>query len=414
MSLRVLPPLEPRPRGPAGRIADRITLAAGTRLLSGMPAKGCLTITLPDGQRVVIGPDEPGLEARLDFPNLRTVLRGIRNGSLGFGESYVAGDVTSPNLVAFLRFYLQNQSALEEAGDRYFFRVRLPDRIKHLMRANTRAGARRNIAAHYDLSNEFYRLWLDDSMTYSSAYFKSGANDLATAQQAKYRKVMEAMEVGPGDRVLEIGCGWGGFAEAVAREAGASVTGITLSREQLAYARKRLGDAGLDTRCDMRLQDYRDVSGTFDRIASIEMIEAVGEAHWPAYFATLANRLRRSGVAAVQAITIAEPIFDTYRRSVDFIQRHIFPGGMLPTAEIIERHAAAAGLRLDRVETFGQCYARTLATWRRRFLDVWPQIASLGFDEDFRRKWEYYLAYCEAGFAEGTIDVGIYRLVKEG
>ncbi len=411
MSLKPLPGVVSRPRGPVAGLLDRAAVAALRHALRDVRPVGSLTVTAPGGDRFRLEPDRPGIEAEIDFLNLRIVPKGIRRGTIGFAQAYMDGDLTTPDLVAVLRFFLHNETALEAAGGR-LFSVRLPDRLYHMLRPNTRAGSKRNIAEHYDLSNDFYRLWLDESMTYSSAYFADGANDLASAQHAKYRRVIDALAPRAGDRVLEIGCGWGGFAEVAAGERDLSVTGITLSREQLAYAGRRIAQAGLAGRCDLRFEDYRDTSGTYDRIASIEMIEAVGEANWPAYFATLAARLRASGTAAIQAITIAEPLFERYRQGVDFIQRYIFPGGMLPTREVIAREAAKAGLALDGVETFADCYARTLREWRARFNAAWPQIAPLGFDERFRRRWDYYLAYCEAGFTERTIDVGIYRLVK--
>ncbi|MCT8973322.1 SAM-dependent methyltransferase [Microbaculum marinisediminis] len=411
MSLTILSDEKTRPRGMVARTLDSLAISATRRLVSGVDLRGTLAVTAPDGRRFKLDGDRPGFDAAIDFANLKIIPKGIRRGPIGFAQAYMDGDLTTPDLVAFLRFFLDNQQGFSEAGSG-LFRVRLPDRFYHLLRDNTRSGARRNIADHYDLSNAFYRLWLDDGMTYSSAYYEDGANDLASAQQAKYRKIVDALDLEPGHDVLEIGCGWGGFAEVAAGAHDARVTAISLSRAQLAYARERIDKAGLADRCDLRYEDYRDCRGTYDRIASIEMIEAVGEAHWPAYFSTLASRLKASGVAAVQAITIAEPFFERYRRGVDFIQRYIFPGGMLPTPQIIERQARDAGLALDGVETFADSYARTLREWRARFLAAWPQIAALGFDEHFRRKWDYYLAYCEAGFLERRIDVGIYRLVK--
>jgi len=411
MSLDTLSDRKTRPRRGLTGLLDDIAVSGTRRVMNGFPARGTLTVTAPDGRKFFLDDGRPGFDAEIDFRTLGIVPKGLRRGTIGFAQAYMDGDLETPDLVAFLRYFLDNQAAFAEAGSG-FFKVRLPDRFYHLLRANTRSGSKRNIAEHYDLSNDFYRLWLDDGMTYSSGYFEDGANDLASAQQAKYRKVLDALDLTPGQEILEIGCGWGGFAEAAAGGHEARVTGISLSKAQLAYARERLENAGLAGRCDLRFEDYRDTRGTFDRIASIEMIEAVGEEHWPAYFSTLAQRLRSSGVAAIQAITIAEPFFEPYRRGVDFIQRYIFPGGLLPTPGIIETQANAAGLVLDGAETFAESYARTLREWRARFRAAWPQVADLGFDERFRRKWDYYLAYCEAGFLEGRIDVGIYRLVK--
>jgi cyclopropane-fatty-acyl-phospholipid synthase len=283
--------------------------------------------------------------------------------------------------------------------------------VYHRSRSNTRAGSRANISAHYDLGNAFYRLWLDPSMTYSSALYASPHQSLETAQHAKCDRILDALELQSGQRLLEIGCGWGHFAMRAA-ERGAQVTGLTLSQEQLQEAQSLAERSGQNERTEFRLQDYRDTTETYDRIASVEMIEAVGEENWPDYFKTLHDRLTAGGTAVLQAITIDEAIYDTYRAKADFIQRYIFPGGTLPTHALIEQHAQAAGLTFETVELFGASYAKTLAEWRRNFHAAWPEIAKLGFDERFKRMWDYYLAYCEAGFERGTCDVGIYRLRK--
>lgn len=398
------------PVGPRERLTSALMVAGGERLLSDFKPRGRLDVEVPDGRRFRLE-GEPDLQAAIAFRSLKPLFNGLRRGSIGFAQSYIDGDVEIDDLTNFLRLSVRNEDRFGEIG-RGVFRERLPDRLWHLLRDNSRPGARRNVEAHYDLSNDFYEAWLDHTMTYSSAYFEAGANDLETAQRHKYRRIVEAAGLREGHEVLEIGCGWGGFAEEAAGRHGARVNGITLSPAQLAYARRRLEGAGLQNRADLRLEDYRDTQGRFDSIVSIEMIEAVGEAYWPVYFRTLAERLKDRGTAAIQAITIAEPFFERYRKGVDFIQRYIFPGGMLPTQDVIARQAQGAGLAVAGVETFGKSYARTLCEWRARFEAAWPGIAELGFDEQFRRKWEYYLSYCEAGFMEGTIDVGIYRLVK--
>ena len=285
------------------------------------------------------------------------------------------------------------------------------DRFWHKRRDNTHKGSRRNIAAHYDLGNAFYAQWLDPGMTYSSAKYLAPDASLEAAQDEKYRTILDQLALKPGDRLLEIGFGWGGLAErAIAR--GTHVTGLTLSAQQLAYTQDRLSRSGVADKSDLRFQDYRDVRGTFDAIASIEMIEAVGEAHWPHYFKTLSDRLKPGGVAAVQAITIDERYFESYRRQADFIQRYIFPGGMLPTVTRMGLEAQRAGLSFETVDRFGASYAVTLDVWRERFRMRWPEIKAQGFDERFRRMWEYYLTYCELGFKNGDIDVGIYRMTK--
>lgn len=379
----------------------RIVAAAGRRLMPRDIAGG-ITLTLPSGRQHRIGFERPGVHCDLALRSYKPVLAGMRRGAIGFAESYMAGELESSDITAVLRFYLRNREALNRAARPVFFKS-IGDRLFHLLRANTRAGARRNIRAHYDLGNDFYGLWLDSTMSYSSAFYGTGAVSLEDAQIAKYELVLGALDLTRSSRILEIGCGWGGFAE-VAADKGHQVTGLTISQEQLDYARRRLGE-----RAEIRFQDYRDTPEQFDAIASIEMIEAVGEANWPTYFKVLHDRLKPGGSAAVQAITIDRHLYDGYRRKADFIQRYIFPGGMLPTKCILAEQARRAGLAFQAVECFGRDYARTLALWRERFEAAWPAVAQLGFDERFRRRWHYYLSYCEAGFTEGSIDVGVYR-----
>jgi cyclopropane-fatty-acyl-phospholipid synthase len=386
-----------------------LILAAAKRLLP-KEFKGSLELTLPSGQMIMLGGQNPGEKADLKLKNFSVIWAGVRRAQLGFFERYMAGDVESRDPTSFFRFYLQNRAGLDGASKGIFF-ASLKDKLWHKKRDNNKDGSKDNIAAHYDLGNEFYKLWLDDTMTYSSAIFDGKANSLEAAQRLKYAHVLEAAEVKKGMSVLEIGCGWGGFAEEAAK-AGATVRGITLSKEQLAYARQRLDNAGLKDKAELVFEDYRDTKGVFDAIASIEMIEAVGEAHWPSYFKTLFQRLKPGGAAAVQGITILESNYESYRSSVDFIQRYVFPGGMLLTKEIMREQAQKAGLLLEKFECFGLSYAETVRQWRVRFEAAWPKIIPLGFDERFRKLWTLYLCYCEAGFAEGIIDVGIYKIRK--
>lgn len=383
------------------KVADRMAPAG---------LQGSLKVRLPGGHALTFGHAAAGPQAEIELKDYSVVRAALRRGALGFAESYMSGRTDTPDLKALFDFFIVNYEALANAGGR-LFRARLPDRLWHLLRDNTRKGSKRNIEAHYDLGNDFYRLWLDPSMTYSSAIFTHAREGLEAAQQRKYERVLAATGVKKGGRILEIGCGWGGFAE-VAGKAGMHVHGITLSREQLKFANARLKKAGLAKSGHLELRDYRDTEGQYDGIASIEMIEAVGEKHWPSYFGTLHDRLKPGGRAAIQAITIAEEYFEPYRRKVDFIQRYIFPGGMLLTPGLIASQAKAAGLRLVKAECFADSYARTLNEWRKNFEAAWPKIQGLGFDERFRRMWRYYLCYCEAGFAMRTIDVGIYCLEK--
>ncbi len=370
---------------------------------------GRLIVVTPEGDRLVGRGRMDGPEAELRLHSHRLFRRMLWNGDLGFAEGYFAGDWSTPDLPRLLEFAAANLGAVGRTVARNPFAA-LASRIGHFRRTNTRAGSRRNIAFHYDLGNEFYRLWLDRSMTYSSALYENArVETLEAAQDAKIARIATLLALEPGQRVLEIGCGWGALAARLAG-AGAHVTAITLSTEQKAEAEARAARLGLAGRIEVRLQDYRDVTESFDRIVSIEMIEAVGARYWTDYFGALRARLARGGRAVVQAITIDEARFEDYRRRPDFIQRYVFPGGMLPTKTIMADEAARAGLRLTGAEFFGASYARTLAEWRSRFLEVWPMIEAMGFDQRFKRIWEYYLAYCEAGFRRGTIDVGLYVL----
>jgi cyclopropane-fatty-acyl-phospholipid synthase len=390
-------------------VIGSLILAVGRKVLP-QQLKGSLSLTLPSGRTVVLGNPGTGFDADLTLKNFSVVWASVKRGQLGFFDRYMAGDVESSGPTNLFRFYLQNRPALDGAATGFFF-ASFFDKLWHKRRDNTKEGAKDNIAAHYDLGNTFYQAWLDDTMSYSSAVFDGTGNSLEAAQRHKIHKVMEAAEVAPGKSYLEIGCGWGGVAEETAK-ANATLRGITLSREQLQFAKERMERQGLSDKTELVFEDYRDTKGTFDGIMSVEMIEAVGEAHWPAYFKTLFDRLKPGGAAAIQGITIIEGQYEAYRNGVDFIQRYIFPGGMLLTKDIMREQTAKAGLLFERMECFGQSYAKTLAMWRERFETAWPQIQPLGFDERFRKMWNLYLCYCEAGFAEGVVDVGIYKLRK--
>jgi cyclopropane-fatty-acyl-phospholipid synthase len=370
---------------------------------------GHLRLRLPDGSCLDAQGVVPGPHAEIGVHRWRTLLRLLLDGDLGLARAYRDGEWSTPDLVALLRTGARNEAHWGSAVQGGAV-ARTVARLAHLRRNNTRRGSRDNIAAHYDLGNAFYAQWLDASMLYSSALYTTGKESLEQAQAARLERMLALLDTPPGAEVLEIGCGWGSLALALAGRHGARVTGLTLSTEQLAFAQQRAADEGLAGQLDLRLQDYRDVQGSYARIASIEMIEAVGEAWWPTYFATLRDRLAPGGHALIQAITINDTHFEQYRRGADFIQRCIFPGGMLPSPAVLREQAAQAGLEIREELCFGDSYAATLAEWRHRFLAAWPAIAQLGFDERFRRLWEYYLCYCEAGFREGRVDVGLYTL----
>ena len=382
----------------------------GGRLLKA-PEQGAVTIIFPNGRSRTLGNPHTGLHSVLKLNNFKVIGEAMRRGTVGFAAAYISGDIEVDDLTALFRFFVQNKKMFEDAG-RGFFRRAAKDLAYHISRANTREGSKANISEHYDLGNDFYGQWLDPSMTYSSAVFTSGDQSLEEAQHAKYRRIADMAGVKEGESVLEIGCGWGGFAETVARDYSAHLYGITLSSEQLAFAQERMHKQGLDNLVTLKFEDYRDTRGEYDHIGSIEMIEAVGEEHWPTYFQAVHDRLKPGGTAAIQAITIDEDEFEGYKSGPDFIQRFIFPGGMLLTKTAMREQAKRVGLILEQVENFRLSYAKTLKLWRERFLERWNVIAPLGYDEAFRRKWVYYLSYCEAGFAEGAIDVGIYQYRK--
>ena len=387
-------------------------------LLRGLRA-GALTVAMPDGRQHRFAGLAPGPSARVAVRDASAARRVLLGGNIGAAEGYIEGAWDTPDLEAVLELAVENMSLGWAAAVPHVLRP--IQRLLHAANDNDpRGGSRRNIARHYDLGNDFYELWLDPSMTYSSACDVDETGPDATqpltpeqlecAQRRKWDRVLELIEPKRGEHVLEIGCGWGGFALHAARETGCHVTGLTLSEEQARLARVRVEEAGLDGLVDIRLQDYREVSGTFDRIASIEMFEAVGAKWWPTFFGRVKELLAPGGAAALQTITIADEIFEHYRRHPDFIQHFIFPGGMLPS---FERFAAAArdnGLTLDEPRFFGQDYHRTLGAWSARFEDVLPRVRDLGFDEKFIRMWRYYLAYCRVGFDHGGIDVMQVRL----
>lgn len=365
---------------------------------------GSLDVGFPDGRVLRFGASQAGPHARIDIHDLGFARHLLRGGDIGFAEAYLRGAWSTPDLTRFLLLFCVNHAAVATLlPDRPL--TRLWQRFRHWLNRNSRRGAKRNIHAHYDLGNRFYAAWLDSTMTYSSALFEHGDNDLSRAQQRKYQALAQAIDLRPEHHVLEIGCGWGGFSAYAAGEIGCQVTALTISQEQFDYATERMHREGLTDKVTIKLIDYRDETGVYDRIASIEMLEAVGENYWPTYFKTLRDRLREGGLAGVQTITIQERLFEGYRREMDFIRRYIFPGGMLPTPSILKDFGQKWGVPLHGEREFGIDYAQTLALWRERFLTVWPDLTQMGFDERFKRLWTYYLSYCEAGFLSRNIDV---------
>ena len=412
MPEQIVPSGEAPLRATSGLVAGlKAPASAKAVLLALLQLKGgSAAIALPDGRVLLFG-EGSGPQVDFRIRSYHFARRVLKNGDIGFAEGLMAGEWESNDLSALLTLLASNVerfTRLLEGGPL----GKAVHWLRHLSNANTKSGSRRNILAHYDLGNAFYSAWLDASMTYSSARFDAQVRDLEAGQRAKYKALAEHLDLKAGDHVLEIGCGWGGFAEFAAREYGARVTGITISDEQLAYARARMEKAGLTDRVEIRRQDYRDVEGQFDKVASIEMFEAVGEKYWPAYFAKIANVLKPGGRAGLQIITIRDELFDTYRKRADFIQRYVFPGGMLASVERLREETTKVGLVWREVEAFGQSYADTLAEWAKRFKAKWTDIHALGFDERFKQLWLFYLSYCEAGFRTGRTDVVQLELAK--
>ncbi len=412
MNSRTLPPsTDAGARVKSGRVPT--TARAALALLPRLQA-GTLTVHTPDGAtHQATASSRPDLQATLNVHDWSVFAATMRAGDIGFAEGFMAGEWTTPHLADLLRLLLANRDVIEKAIYGSWWGSLL-DRLQHVLHRNTRRGSRRNISAHYDLGNGFYALWLDETMNYSSAWFDGDrTKPLAQAQTAKLRRAIAATGVQPGQRLLEIGCGWGAVAESAASD-GIAVVGLTLSTEQLAWAKARLVHAGVAQHADLRLQDYRDVpDGPFDAIVSIEMFEAVGREYWDAYFQTLHRQLKRGGKACVQVIVIRDDLFERYASSADFIQRYVFPGGMLPSTALFVEHAHAAGLRvIDRL-AFGADYAETLRRWRHAFVARLDDVRRQGFDGRFIRLWEFYLAYCEAAFDAGNTDVVQFTLQRD-
>ena len=392
------------------------------RLMQRLP-QGQLSLQLPDGDTLLLGNPSHGgeaaLRAQLVVHDWQVFERTLKAGDIGLAESFIDGQWDTPDLAALLRLCIVNREHIEQLVYGRWW-GRLLYRLKHLRQRNSRAGSEKNIHAHYDLGNDFYRLWLDPGMSYSAAWFEGREPRevaLIDAQDAKLRRTLPEARVAPGHRVLEIGCGWGGLAELAAREFGAEVTGVTLSREQLQWGRERIAAAGLQDRVDLRYQDYRDLPAQhreqpFDAIVSIEMFEAVGHEYWRGYFRTLWDCLKPGGHACIQSITIRDDLFPRYLRSTDFIQQYIFPGGLLPSPSAFEAEARRAGFVVENRLAFGRDYAETLRRWHADFLRTLPQVRALGFDARFEKIWIFYLAYCEAAFDTGNTDVMQFTLRK--
>jgi cyclopropane-fatty-acyl-phospholipid synthase len=367
--------------------------------------EGRLDFVLPDGRRFRVEGKLPGIAAEIRILNPDLFARLVREGDLGFCDAYLDGWWTSPDLQAFLDLVQRPANDMVNNGYPGMGLLRAYERLRFWLQSNSKTQARKNISYHYDLGNEFYRLWLDETMTYSSALFETPQESLEAAQRRKYASMVDLMGARAGEHVLEIGCGWGGFAEYAARERGLRVTGLTISQAQHDYAVERIAKAGLSDRVEIKLQDYRDERGSYDGIASIEMFEAVGERYWPVYFSSLRDRLKPGRHATLQIITVKDARWHAYRRGVDFIQKYIFPGGMLPAPSVLRAEVERAGLTVRGSIEFGESYSLTLRRWHECFTERWSEIRKLGFDDRFKRMWDFYLASCAGAFHGGNCDV---------
>ena len=370
---------------------------------------GELRAVFPSNFQKVYSGGQVGPTADIKINSWKLVPRLLLSGDMGLAESFLSGEWETSNLTQLILLGDINERALGNAVTPSKF-INLIEKLRHQRRDNSKRGSRRNIAAHYDLGNEFYSHWLDNSMSYSSALFTDFGEELEVGQNRKYQRLAKALKLKEGDQVLEIGCGWGGFAEIAAKEYKCSVVGITLSKEQAKFAQRRMQENQLSNLVDIRIEDYRDVQGSFDKIVSIEMFEAVGEEHWRNYFETIKTRLKPGGLAGIQSITIANEFFETYKRRPDFIQKYIFPGGILPSEDKLNNAVSSAGLKILDDYYFGKSYAETLRRWQSTFEQKWDDIKNLGFDEKFQKMWRYYLSYCEAGFESGHINVGQFLI----
>ena len=379
--------------------------------LVGKLNSGRVDFILPDGRKFRAEGKSPGPVAEITINNPEVFARLIREGDLGFSDAYLDGWWTTPDLQTFMDFIHADNDDMYD-GFSGIAIVRAWEKARFWFQSNSKRQALKNISYHYDLGNDFYSLWLDDTMTYSSALFNTGQESLENAQIAKYASMIDQMGVKPGDHILEIGCGWGGFAEYAAKERGLKVTGLTISKEQLFYAQKRIQNNGLEDKVDLKLQDYRDETGVYDGVASIEMFEAVGEKYWPIYFETIKHCLKPGRQATLQIITVHDARWDVYKKSVDFIQKYIFPGGMLPSPTVLRQEVTKAGLRVQHSIEFGKSYSQTLRRWFDVFNDQWDTINDMGFDDRFRRMWNFYLTSCAATFESGNCDVTQITLQK--
>ena len=387
-------------------ISDNL-LFKGLRLIK----YGHLKLTNYDGKKYCFGEEGKDLNVELKIKKPGFAFGIIRKGSIGFAESYMEEDFTSDNLSKLLLFAYDNQSFFLKKGliSEVLNKYR---RIKHYLNENTKSRSKKNISFHYDLGNEFYKLWLDPSMTYSSGIFTNSIKDLHIAQKNKYKQIANNLNLNENSNVLEIGCGWGGFSSYIAKEYGSTVNAITISKEQFEFTSKKIFNEGLNEKVNVEMRDYRDIDKKYTNIASIEMFEAVGKKYWKVFFNILKESLSEEGSAALQIITIKDEKAEFYQNNPDFIQQYIFPGGVLPSKKQLKDINFQLGLNINEIQNFSNSYVKTLNIWNNKFQNSWPQIASQGFKDKFKKMWEYYFSYCEVGFIEGTTDVSHFIITK--
>jgi len=373
--------------------------------------KGSLIVSYPDNEKILYKGTQKGYEAEIKLYNYKVFSKLLIKGSIGFAESYMEKDFTSENLSKLLLFAYDNQSffikkgLLSEILNKY-------RKVKHRLNENTKSRSKKNISFHYDLGNEFYKLWLDPSMTYSSGIFTNSIKDLYIAQKNKYKQIANNLNLNENSNVLEIGCGWGGFSSYIAKEYGSTVNAITISKEQFEFTSKKIFNEGLNEKVNVEMRDYRDIDKKYTNIASIEMFEAVGKKYWKVFFNILKESLSEEGSAALQIITIKDEKAEFYQNNPDFIQQYIFPGGVLPSKKQLKDINFQLGLNINEIQNFSNSYVKTLNIWNNKFQNSWPQIASQGFKDKFKKMWEYYFSYCEVGFTEGTTDVSHFIITK--
>lgn len=372
---------------------------------------GHFVLHLPDGEIKNYHGKTPGRKGELIIRDYASISKILASGDIGLAEAYRDGMVDSPDMTALLLLCIENQSALEAVFRGNFFGM-IYYRLRHLFRGNSRKGSKKNIQAHYDLGNNFYKLWLDPTMTYSAAIFKNKDESLEEAQKNKYQRIIDTIQPKSSDHILEVGCGWGGFATMAAIQTGCKVTCLTLSQEQYQYATDLVRKMGLDDQVIIKICDYRDETGIYDHIVSIEMVEAVGEEYWEQYFNMIESKLRPGGRAMLQSIYIIDDLFDSYRKSTDFIQQYIFPGGMVLAPQVFEKYSVKNNLEIKDFYKFGLDYAQTLNLWRKEFKEKYAEVKQIGFDEGFLKIWDFYYTYCEAGFLSRRIDVAQIVLQK--